>query len=402
MPPRKGRDIMRSSPLAIRVGLLATACVAVITVGCAPREETTMSTWGTTSDGRTVHLYTLTNAKGMRADISDYGGTVVRLVVPDRTGAFADVALGYNTISEYQRPDYSPYFGCLVGRVGNRIANGTFVLEGKEYTLARNNSPGGMPCSLHGGLTGFDKVIWKAEPVSKPGVQGLKLRYLSKDGEEGYPGNLDVTVTYWLTNDNALQIDYLATTDKATPVNLTNHLYFNLRGEGNGDILGHQLTLAARHFTPVNKGLIPTGEIRSVLGTPFDFTTPHAIGERINVNDEQLKFGAGYDHNWVLDERSGAMALAATVREPDSGRVMEVWTTEPAVQCYVGNFLPRPEDGPDQQKIGKSGKPYHYRSGFCLETQHYPDSPNQPTFPSVILQPGKTYATSTIYKFLAK
>lgn len=382
-----------------QAGLAVTACAVLVAGGCTKREETTMKPWGTV-DGQSVQLYTLVNANGMQADISNYGGTVVRLTTPDRNGKMGDVLLGYNTLEEYRKPDHSPYFGCLIGRVGNRIAKGRFVLEGKDYKLATNNDPGGIPCHLHGGLKGFDKVVWKAEQVVQQGAQVLKLTYRSKDGEEGYPGNLDVTVVYSLTNDNALKIEYTATTDKSTPVNLTNHAYFNLKGEGTGDILDHQVVIKAKHYTPVDKGLIPTGVIQPVAATPFDFTTPHTIGERINAKDEQMAFGGGYDHNWVLDEQSGRLASAAVVTEPTTGRVMEVLTTEPGIQFYVGNFLPKPGDA--AQKIGKTGKPYQYRNGFCLETQHYPDSPNQPTFPSIILTPGKTYQTTTVYKFSAK
>jgi aldose 1-epimerase len=282
-----------------------------------------------------------------------------------------------------------------VGRYGNRIANGQFKLDGKTYKLATNNSPGDLPCSLHGGNKGFDKAVWTAERTTVDGVPALKLSYVSKDGEEGYPGTLKVAVTYSVTNDNGLKIDYLATTDKATPVNLTNHLYFNLRGEGNGDILGHTLMMKADRYTPVNKGLIPTGELAPVKGTPFDFTAPHAIGERVNAGNEQMRFGGGYDHNWVLNNQDGKLAHVATLAEPTSGRVMEVWTMEPGLQFYCGNFL-------DGKLTGKGGKPYPFRSGLCLETQHYPDSPNQPKFPSTILTPGKTYRTTTIYKFSAK
>ena len=352
-----------------------------------------MTSFGKLADGREAKLYTLTNAKGLQADITDYGGIVVRVLVPNRDGSKTDVVLGYNTLSEYVKE--TPYFGCLVGRFGNRIAHGRFVLDGATYTLATNNAPGDIPCALHGGLRGFDKVLWEATPRSKDGVQGLELHYASKDGEEGYPGNLDVTVWYWLTDANELKIEYKATTDKATPVNLTNHSYFNLKGEGNGDILDHVLTFKAGKTTPVNAGLIPTGELRPVAGTPFDFTSPHAIGERVNQADEQLKFGGGYDHNWVLDNQGGALALAATVLEPASGRTLEVWTTEPGLQFYCGNFL-------DGKLTGKSGKPYNFRNGLCLETQHYPDSPNQPAFPSTILRPGQTYQTATIYRFGSK
>ena len=326
----------------------------------------------------------------MKADITNYGGIVVRLTVPDRDGNTDDVVLGYNTLAEYLRD--TPYFGSIIGRVGNRIANGKFELNGKTYNLVTNNFPANKPCHLHGGTVGFDKLVWEAEPFIEENTPGLKLHYLSKDGEEGYPGNLDVTVWYRLTNDNSLKIDYLATTDAATPVNLTNHSYFNLRGEGNGDILSHVVTLNAAHYTPVNPGLIPTGAIAPVAGTPFDFTTPHPIGDRIDADNEQIKFGGGYDHNWVLDNQDGDLALAATAFEPVSGRVMEVWTTEPGVQFYCGNFL-------DGSLIGKSGKPYHRRTGFCLETQHYPDSVNQPNFPTTILKPGEKYQSTTLFRF---
>lgn len=383
-----------------QIGLSVTACAVLFTAGCTNREETIMKPWGTT-DGQSVQLFSLYNANGMQADITNYGGTVVRLTAPDRKGKMGDVVLGYGTLDEYLKPNhYSPYFGCILGRVGNRIANGRFILEGKEYKLATNNAPGGIPCHLHGGLKGFDQVVWKAEPLVKDGAQALKLTYRSKDGEEGYPGNLDVTVVYTLTNDNALRIDYSATTDKSTLVNLSNHSYFNLAGEGSGDILGHELVIKAAHFTPVNKGMIPTGIIQPVAGTPFDFTTPHAIGERINAKDEQLVFGNGYDHNWVLDEQSGKLALAAIVTEPTTGRVLELLTTEPGVQLYTANFLPKPSA--ELQKPGKTGKLYQARGSFCLETQHYPDSPNQPTFPSITLVPGKTYQSTTVFRFSAK
>ncbi len=353
----------------------------------------TMQSFGQTKDGVDTALYTLTNANDLKVDITNYGGIVVRLFVPDRQGNMDDVVLGYNTLAEYLRD--TPYFGSLIGRVGNRIANGKFKLDGKTYHLVTNNFPADMPCHLHGGSVGYDKVVWEAEPFIADNTPGLKLHYLSEDGEEGYPGNLDVTVWYRLTNDDSLQIDYLATTDQATPVNLTNHAYFNLKGEGNGDILDHVLTLKAAHFTPVNAGLIPTDEIAPVKGTPLDFTTPHPIGQRVNADHEQIKFGGGYDHNWVLDNQDGDLALAATAFEPTTGRLMEVWTTEPGVQFYCGNFL-------NGSHIGKSGKPYHRRNGFCLETQHYPDSVNQPNFPTTILRPGEKYKTTTIYRFSAR
>jgi aldose 1-epimerase len=353
-----------------------------------------MKSFGKLPDGREARLYTLKNASGFQADIADYGGTIVNLLVPDRTGKLADVSLGFSTVTPY--PKDSPFFGALIGRVGNRIAAGKFTLEGKTYTLAKNNQPTPeLPCHLHGGTIGFDKVIWAAEPTTHDGQPALRLRYTSADGEEGYPGKLTVEVLYSLTADNGLRMEYTATTDKPTPVNLTNHCYFNLAGEGNGTILGHELTVQAKRYTPVNAGLIPTGEIAPVAGTPFDFTSPHTIGERIGAKDEQLKFGGGYDHNYVLDASDGKLALAATVREPVSGRVLEVLTTEPALQFYSGNFL-------DGTLKGKSGAPYVLRSGFCLESQHYPDSINQPSFPNTVLRPGQTYHTTTVYRFSAK
>jgi aldose 1-epimerase len=348
--------------------------------------DLTVKSFGRTPDGQEVRLYSLRNARGAKADIMTYGATVVSLQVPDRDGRLDDIVLGYDNLDSYIKN--SPYFGAIVGRYGNRIGKGKFTLDGVEYNkLAINNGEN----HLHGGLKGFDKVVWQDEPVWRPNGVGVKLTYLSKDGEEGYPGNLSCAVTYVLTNNNELRIEYLATTDKATPVNLTYHGYFNLTG-GKRDILGHELMLNARQFTPVDAGLIPTGEIRSVRGTPMDFTRPVAIGARINAPDEQLKFGGGYDHNWVLDRRGKGLVLAARVYEPTTGRVMEVFTTEPAIQFYSGNFL-------DGTITGKKGQVYQHRWGFCLETQHYPDSPNKPNFPSTILRPGEKYETTTVYKF---
>jgi len=281
------------------------------------------------------------------------------------------------------------YFGAIVGRYGNRIGHAQFVLDGKTYTLAKNNGEN----SLHGGVNGFNKAVWTAKTLSSKDGQSLELSYLSKDGEEGFPGNLKVTVIYTLTDDNALRIEYSATTDKKTVVNLTNHSYFNLAGQGSGDILGHLLTIEADKFTPVDSGLIPTGELRDVVDTPFDFRKPTAIGARINQDDQQLKLGGGYDHNLVLRRPAGSgESLAARVVEATTGRVMEVWTTEPGVQFYTGNFL-------DGKSAGKGGATYPKRSAFCLETQHFPDSPNQPKFPSVVLNPGQRYHTVTTYKF---
>jgi aldose 1-epimerase len=359
----------------------------------ASSPSVTSAPFGQLADGREATLYTLVNAHGVRADITNYGGIVARLFVPDRHGRQDDIVLGYNSVEDYVR--HNPYFGAIIGRFGNRIAHGRFTLDGRTYQLATNNSPGNIPCHLHGGNIGFDKVLWAARPAIVEGAPSLTLQYRSPDGEEGYPGNLDVTVTYTLGNDNSLRIDYHATTDRATPVNLTQHSYFNLKGEGRGDILDHVVQLRARHVTPGNAGLIPTGRIEPVAGTPFDFTTPHRVGERVDAVDEQLMFAGGYDHNWVLDNQSGQLALAATASEPTSGRTMEVWTQEPGIQFYCGNFL-------DGTAIGKAGRPYRRRHGFCLETQHYPDSPNQPTFPNTILRPGETYRTTTIYKFSAK
>lgn len=346
--------------------------------------------FGKAAEGIAVDLYTLTNSSGMEVKITNYGGIVTSMRVPDRNGKLDDVVLGYINLEGYQKA--SPYFGSLVGRYGNRIAKGQFSLDGHLYTLAKNNGEN----HLHGGLKGFDKVVWKAQEIAgKEGV-GLELSYLSKDGEEGYPGNLTVTVVYTLTNNNELKISYSATTDKKTVVNLTNHSYFNLAGAGSGDILGHEMVLNAESFTPVDQGLIPTGELRSVKGTPMDFRKPMRIGARIDQKDEQLLFGGGYDHNWVLNREKGSQRTrAARVNEPTTGRIMEVYTTEPGVQFYTGNFL-------DGTITGKGGKVYRKRYGFCLETQHFPDSPNKPDFPPVILKPGEKYTTSTIYKFAAK
>lgn len=336
-----------------------------------------------------MDIYTLTNKNGASAQITNYGGIVVTLNVPDRSGRLDDVVLGFDNLEEYLK--VHPFFGALVGRYGNRIANGKFSLHGVEYTLAQNDGPN----SLHGGLKGFDKVFWDAKPLDTPNGPALELTYLSQDGEEGYPGNLLVKVTYTLTHNNELKIDYSATTDKDTVINLTHHSYFNLAGAGKGDILAHELMIKADKFTPVNANMIPTGELRPVVGTPFDFTHPTPIGLRLNQADEQLKFGGGYDHNWVLNSQAGSLALAARVSEPTSGRIMELWTTEPGVQFYSGNFL-------DGSIIGKGGRAYQYRFALCLETQHFPDSPNHPEFPSTILRAGQTYTSTTVYKFLVR
>jgi len=356
----------------------------------APRPQP----FGMTHRGEAVSLYTLKNAHGMEAKVLDYGGIIVSLRVPDRNGRLDDVVLGFDSLGDYERG--SPYFGAIIGRYGNRIARGRFTLDGRTSTLATNNGPN----HLHGGVRGFDKVVWTAAQFERGDSVGLVLNYTSPDGEEGYPGTLRATVTYTLTGKNELIFDYQATTDRPTPVNLTQHSYFNLAGDGKGDILGHLVTLNADRFTPVDSTLIPSGEIKSVAGTPFDFRTSAAIGARIDRNDEQLRYGRGYDHNFVLNKggqggqggTGGDMTLAARVYEPTSGRVMEISTTEPGLQFYSGNFL-------DGTLRGKHGVVYGHRSGFAMETQHFPDSPNKPAFPSTILRPGEEYRSRTIYRF---
>ena len=372
--------------------VLLAATLSVSLAGCHTQERGTRmniekAEFGKTKQGDVAHIYTLTNANGCEARITNYGGIVVSLKVPDKTGKLADVVLGYETLDKYI--EKTPYFGALVGRYGNRIGKGKFTLDGKEYTLAVNNGPN----HLHGGIVGFDKAVWRAKEIRKPEGVGLELTYLSKDGEEGYPGNLSVTVRYLWTNDNELRIDYAAATDQPTVVNLTNHSYFNLACKG--DILGHELMIDADKFTPVDEGLIPTGELRSVAGTPMDFRKGTAIGARIERRDEQLKLGLGYDHNWVLNRYDGSLRMVARVYEPTTGRVLEVHTTQPGVQFYCGNFL-------DGTITGKYGRVYQKRNGLCLETQHFPDSPNKPNFPSTVLKPGEKYVSTTIYKFTTK
>ncbi|HEU5080732.1 MAG TPA: aldose epimerase family protein [Opitutaceae bacterium] len=348
--------------------------------------------FGAMPDGRPITLYRLTGPKGLVVEVMDYGATLVSVLTPDRTGKVGDVLLGYANGTDYTKS--STFFGATIGRVANRIADAHFTLDGKTYELLPNNRPGGMPCTLHGGAIGFDKVLWTAQPIEagEAGPASVRFEYLSKDGEEGFPGNLSVRVTYSMTEDNGVRIDYEATTDAPTPVSLTNHSYFNLSGEGNGLVLDHELTLHAARFTPVNRGLIPTGELRPVEGTPFDFRKPHRVGERIGEKDEQLEFGGGYDHNFVIDRKGAGLDLAATVFDPASGRVLEVLTTEPGVQLYSGNFL-------DGGAVGKSGKPYPYRSALALETQGFPDAVNQPNFPSIVLRPGSEYKSTTVFRF---
>ncbi len=360
-------------------------------IGATPQPgSTTKKSFGKTPDGQPVDLYVLTAKGGAEACITNYGGAVVSLKVPDRNGKLADVVLGYDNADGYVND--KSFFGALVGRYGNRIGHAQFALDGKTYTLAKNNGEN----SLHGGIMGFNKAVWTAKIIPAKEGQSLELSYLSKDGEEGFPGNLKVSVVYTLTDSNALRITYSAISDKKTVVNLTNHSYFNLAGQGSGDILGHLLIIQADKFTPVDAGLIPTGEFRDVAATPFDFRKELAIGARIDQDEEQLKLGGGYDHNFVLQRSNDPEeSLAARVLEPVSGRVLEVWTTEPGVQFYTGNFL-------DGKTIGKGGVTYPRRSAFCLETQHFPDSPNQPKFPSVVLNPGERYHTITTYKFSVK
>jgi len=357
---------------------------------CRTQESSmTKQSFGKAPDGTEVFLYSLLNKNGMEARITNYGGIVVSLLVRDRNGNASDIVLGFDSLASYVKD--SPYFGSLIGRYGNRIGKGEFQLGGVKYTLAINNGAN----HLHGGVKGFDKVVWSVdEKASVPG-ESLALTYLSKDDEEGYPGNLTVRVVYTVTSDNELRIDYTASTDKATVVNLTHHSYFNLAGEGNGPIYDHELFIDAARFTPVDAGLIPTGELRSVVGTPMDFTLQTAIGARINESYEQLQKGGGYDHNWVLNKPVGAMGLAAKVYEKTSGRIMEVLTTEPGLQFYSGNFL-------NGTHFGKAGIMYQQRYGLCLETQHFPDSPNKPEFPTTVLEPGKTYTSTTVYRFSTK
>ena len=366
---------------------------ALLLISCAafaPAQTVSKESFGKTSDGQNIDLYTLRNTHGVEAKITNYGGIVVSLKVPDRNGKFDDVVLGFNDLETYETKN-GPYLGALIGRYGNRIAKGRFKLNGVEYKLATNNGEN----HLHGGIKGFDKVVWNGREMRTNAGPAVVLTYLSKDGEEGYPGNLNVRVVYTLTNNNELKIDYSANSDKDTVTNLTHHSYFNLAGEGNGDILNHVVTINASRFVPTDAESIPTGKLKSVAGTPFDFLKATAIGARIDQDDEQIKFGRGYDHTWVINGRAGTMRLAATAYESTSGRVMQVWTTEPGVQFYTGNFL-------DGTLTGKSGKVYQRRYGFCFETQHYPDAPNQPSFPTTTLRKGQTLKSTTIYRFSSR
>jgi aldose 1-epimerase len=375
-------------PLLTLVGLSAICILACAmpTTGSAASGEISKKPFGKMPDGTPVDLYTLRNRRGVEVKISNYGGIVVSIGVPDRNGHFGDVVLGYDNLDDYIKQN--PFFGAMVGRYGNRIAGAKFALGGKEYKLAANNGPN----SLHGGLKGFDKVVWAAKSLGTPEGPALELSYVSKDGEEGFPGNLSVTATYTLTDDNGLKLEYNATTDKETIVNLTQHSYFNLAGKG--DVLNHEVMIHADKFTPTDKNLIPTGELKSVKGTPFDFQKPTAIGARINEDDEQLKFGGGYDQNFVIDKAPGKLGLMARVYEPTTGRVLEVLSSEPGMQFYTGNHL--------GGITGKGGWAYKARNAFCMEPQHYPDSPNHPEFPSAVLKPGQEYHNTIIYRFSVK
>ena len=385
------------------IAIVAIAAVATL-AGCpAPRRTSDTVTasertapnaagvkrtpFGRLPDGRDVELFTLTNARGVEVRAMTYGGIITALRTPDRDGRLDDVVLGYDNLAGYLKE--TPYFGAIVGRYANRIARGQFTLDGSTYQLARNNGPN----TLHGGVRGFDKVLWTAEPFEGDSGVGVRLRYTSPNGEEGYPGTLAVRVAYTLTPRNELVVDYEATTDKATPINLSQHSYFNLHGAGRGDILDHLLTLDASAFTPVDSTLIPTGELAPVAGTPFDFRSATAIGARIGQQDTQLRYGLGYDHNWVLDRggRSG-LVHAARLADPSTGRTLDITTTEPGIQFYSGNFL-------DGTITGKEGRVYRHRTGLCLETQHFPDSPNHPNFPTTILRPGETYRSRTVFTF---
>jgi len=346
-------------------------------------------TYGTLQDGREVHLFTLETSDGSELRLTNFGATVLSLKVPDRNGKMENVILGFKDLKDYENIRH--FYGAIVGRWGNRIAKGKFTLNGKEYTLATNNGEN----HLHGGIMGFDRVLWDYEELSYNDLPAVKFSYLSKDGEEGFPGNFKVSVIYTYSEEKKLGIYYEMTTDQATVKNITNHAYFNLSGDVKDDILSHDLVLNADHFLPVDEGWIPFGEIRPVNGTPMDFTSPHKIGERINDYDKQLKNGMGYDHCWVLNKSESGMNNAGYIYDNSSGRRMDIYTTEPAIQFYSGNFM----DGAD---IGHVGLPYNYRSAMCLETQHYPDSPNQEDFPTTVLNPGEVYKSTTIYKFSVK
>jgi aldose 1-epimerase len=394
---------MRPS-LALRATLCAIVCTALLSCGqsapkptgnaAAPAPATqsaekiqpvVRASFGTLPDGTAVDLYTLTNAGGMQVSVTNYGGIITSIKTPDRDGKLGDITLGYDSLQGYLQG--TAYFGAIVGRYANRIGNAQFKLDGRTYKLPVNNGPN----TLHGGIKGFDKAVWQAEPFEKAGEVGIVFSHTSPDGDQGFPGALATVVTYTLTDHNELAFDFKATTDKPTVLNLTQHAYFNLAGEGSGDVLGHELILHADRYTPVDSTMIPLGTLASVAGTPFDFRSKTTIGARIDADHPQLKLGNGYDHNYVVNRQGNELALAARVEEPKTGRVMEVRTTEPGVQFYTGNFL----DG----TLGKSHHAYDRRHGFCLETQHFPDSPNKPSFPSTTLRPGEEFRSRTVYTF---
>jgi aldose 1-epimerase len=384
---------MKTLNSLLLAGLVAAALTACSTCPCpcpcigkkpastAMKASIEKAPFGRAPDGTPVDLYTLRNARGVTVKVMTYGCLITEIHTPDRNGRLGDIVLGFDNLDSYLKGH--PYFGCVVGRYANRIANARFTLDGRTYTLAANDGPH----ALHGGRKGFDKVVWAAEPLTVPGGVAVRFSYTSPDGEEGYPGNLKVRVTYTLTDDNELRMDYEAVTDKPTVINLTNHTYWNLAG--GSDIYGHELTLHADHYTPVDATLIPTGEIAPVAGTPMDFTRPKPIGRDLKQLTNKPQ---GYDHNFVLRGGGGKLAPCATVYEPRTGRVLEVWTDQPGVQFYSGNFL-------DGTLTGKGGQVYRQHHGFCLETQHFPDSPNKPQFPSVVLRPGQVYRTTTVHKF---
>ena len=381
---------MKSRFINLKSEFIVFAFIILFLTTCIQEEKSTMKVekkmFGQIEDNVSAILYTLTNNNGVSMSVTNYGGIITELKVPDKNGNISDIVLGYDKVEDYIKE--TPYFGATVGRYGNRIAKGRFTLNGEEYTLAINNDPN----HLHGGIKGFDKVLWETEPFQRETELGLVMKYRSKDGEEGYPGNLDVKITYTLNDNNEVRIDYFATTDKPTICNLTNHTYFNLKDAGASTILDHELQILADKYTPIDPTSIPVGQLAVVEGTPFDFRQPKKIGRDINVENEQLKNGIGYDHNFVINGKMGDMRLAARVEEYTSGRVMEVFTEEPGVQFYCGNFL-------DGSLIGKNRTVYNYRNGFCLETQHFPNSPNEPEWPTTTLNPGEIYKTSTIHKF---
>ena len=391
-------DIDTMKPLsltfALGISLFMTACNNETRSDEVTLERLSEAEYGKLADGRVAKIFTLKNQSGMVVKVTEYGAILVSLETPDRDGKLADLTHGYDTLEAWLTN--TSYFGSSVGRFGNRIADGKFTLDGKEYTLAKNNEPGGIPCHLHGGLKGFDKVLWSGESFEKEGASGVTFSYLSKDGEEGYPGNLSVEVTYTLNDNNQLTWEAKATTDAPTVLNIVHHSYWNLSGDPSTTINDHQLTLFADRYLETNAGLIPTGKLSPVAGTPMDFTDSHAIGERVEANFEALTLGGGYDHAWVLSgEKDGDLVKAAKVHDPKSGRTMEISTNQPAVQFYGGNFL-------DGTASGKGGEAYQHRTALCLETENYPDAPNKADFPSAVLRPGETYHHKMVHTFSAK